>query len=144
VGKKNLPPDKVTVARPEDLLGKKNFHKFGVGDLTFFVAWCILYGMNRDDPLVTENINELCGLLAKINDADTMRRVFRDMFTPSEIADFAARWLLVKELAAKTRQRIIATQYNLSLCKITRGAKELKKEDSAFRLLLDMLKKEKN
>ena len=35
----------------------------------------------------------------------------------------------------------IAKEFKMSLCKITRGSKELKKEDSAFRKILDMVKK---
>jgi TrpR family trp operon transcriptional repressor len=36
-------------------------------------------------------------------------------------------------------QRKIAEELGLSLCKITRGSRELKKEGSAFRVLLDRL-----
>jgi TrpR family trp operon transcriptional repressor len=99
--------------------------------------------MNTNDPLVAENINELCGILSKIDNVETMKRFFRDMFTPAENADFAARWALVKELDGKMTQRNIAKQYGLSLCKITRGARQLKDPDSAFHVLLEMHKKGK-
>ena len=51
--------------------------------------------------------------------------------------DFAKRWLLVREIDKGTTQRDIAKKFHISLCKITRGSRELKKEDSAFRKLLD-------
>ncbi len=45
----------------------------------------------------------------------------------------AKRWALVKELSHGTAQRRIAEDLGLSLCKITRGSRELKKEGSAFK-----------
>ena len=62
------------------------------------------------------------------------------LFTPAECADFADRWILVKEIDKGTTQREIAKQFNMSLCKITRGSKELNKKDSAFRTVLDKYK----
>jgi len=38
-------------------------------------------------------------------------------------------------------QRKIAEELGLSLCKITRGSRELKKEGSAFKALLERLEK---
>jgi TrpR family trp operon transcriptional repressor len=52
--------------------------------------------------------------------------------------DFAKRWLLVQEIDKGTIQRDIAKKFHISLCKITRGSKELKKDSSAFRKLLDL------
>ena len=54
--------------------------------------------------------------------------------------DIANRWLLVKEIDAGTTQREIANKFSMSLCKITRGSRELNKEDSAFRKMLELLK----
>jgi TrpR family trp operon transcriptional repressor len=61
---------------------------------------------------------------------------FRDILTPAETADIAARWALVKALDKKIPQREIAKTLGLSLCKITRGSRELKKENSAFKRML--------
>jgi TrpR family trp operon transcriptional repressor len=46
---------------------------------------------------------------------------------------------LVKALNAGTSQREIAKNLEVSLCKITRGSRELKKPGSAFRRILDTL-----
>lgn len=86
-----------------------------------------------------ETFHELCGLISKINDEKFIYDFFNCLFTPAERQDFAARWLLVKEISKGTTQREIASKFNMSLCKITRGSRELAKPDSAFRKMLDKL-----
>lgn len=87
-------------------------------------------------------IKEICTLLAGISDEKLIYDFFGCLFTSAELKDFANRWHLVKELDAGTTQREIAKKYNMSLCNITRGSKELKKEDSAFRRVLEILNKD--
>lgn len=89
---------------------------------------------------VNETIKELCSLIKKSNDEVFLYDFFTCLFTKPELKDIANRWLLVKEIDEGTTQREIAKKYNLSLCKITRGSKELNKTDSAFRKMLEMLK----
>ena len=79
----------------------------------------------------------MCKRLSKNSDADFIYEFFGCLFTPAEMNDFAKRWLLVREIDKGTTQRDIAKKFHISLCKITRGSRELKKEDSAFRKLLD-------
>jgi TrpR family trp operon transcriptional repressor len=95
--------------------------------------------MNNDDPRVEENFGELSRLLAHSNDPDLIAAFLRCILTPAETADIAARWALVKALKDKVPQREIAKDLGISLCKITRGSRELKKTGSAFRRMLDML-----
>ncbi len=87
-------------------------------------------------------IKEICSVLSKIDDAVLIEDFFKCLFTEAELKDFSNRWHLVKELDAGTTQREIARKYGMSLCNITRGSKEMKKEDSAFRRILEILKKE--
>ncbi|MBP5697409.1 MAG: transcriptional regulator [Treponema sp.] len=87
----------------------------------------------------TDAIEEICSLLAKIDDKNLIMEFFECLFTKSELKDFSNRWHLVKELDAGTTQREIAKKYNMSLCNITRGSRELKKENSAFRKVLTIL-----
>ena len=82
-------------------------------------------------------LKEMCNLLSKNNDSSFIYEFFGCLFTPAELNDFAKRWLLVREIDKGTTQREIAKKFQISLCKITRGSRELKKEDSAFRKLLD-------
>ncbi|AEF83947.1 conserved domain protein [Treponema primitia ZAS-2] len=97
--------------------------------------------MNIDDPRVAENLGELSRTLADAGDPELIESFLRCLLTPGETADIAARWALVKALDRGMPQREIAKNLGLSLCKITRGSRELKKEKSAFRRFLGMVKK---
>jgi TrpR family trp operon transcriptional repressor len=78
------------------------------------------------------NIDELSVVFARTGDEHQIAAYFRALFTPKELAALATRWALVKALREKAPQREIAKNLGVSLCKITRGSRELKKEDSAF------------
>ena len=56
-----------------------------------------------------------------------VEQFLRELLTPGELHDLALRWELVELLAAGVPQRQIAARLGVSLCKITRGAKILKK-----------------
>lgn len=86
-------------------------------------------------------IKEICGILSHIEDSSLIEDFFNCLFTAAELKDFSNRWHLVKELDAGTTQREIARKYGMSLCNITRGSKEMKKDDSAFKKVLEILKK---
>lgn len=90
-----------------------------------------------DEKLQQEGLAEVCALLADTDDAQLIQDFFCCLFTPSELQDMVKRWLLVKEIDRGTTQREIARIFGMSLCKITRGSKELKKEGSAFRAMLE-------
>ncbi|GHT92057.1 hypothetical protein FACS1894140_3550 [Spirochaetia bacterium] len=96
--------------------------------------------MKLDDPRVAENLGELARTLAKTGDSALIESFLRCLLTPAETADIAARWALVKALDSRIPQREIAKNLGLSLCKITRGSRELKKPDSAFRRVLGILR----
>jgi TrpR family trp operon transcriptional repressor len=96
--------------------------------------------MNIDDPAVEENLSEMARTLAKTSDGALIESFLRCLLTPAETADIAARWALVKALDQKTPQREIAKKLGLSLCKITRGSRELKKPGSAFEKMLSLLR----
>jgi TrpR family trp operon transcriptional repressor len=96
--------------------------------------------MTIDDPRVAKNLAEMAHTLAGIRDEGLIESFLRCLLTPAETADIAARWALVKALGEKTPQREIAKNLGLSLCKITRGSRELKKPGSAFQRILEILK----
>jgi TrpR family trp operon transcriptional repressor len=96
--------------------------------------------MTIDDPRVRENLTELARTLAKTGDHKLIESFLRCLLTPAETADIAARWALVKALDKKIPQREIAKNLGVSLCKITRGSRELKKPGSAFQRILEILK----
>ncbi len=84
------------------------------------------------DKEIENGLQELYTILADSNDSNLIKDFLECLLTPSERKDVSARWLLVKEIHKGTSQRDIAKKFNMSLCKITRGSKELKKPDSAF------------
>ena len=88
--------------------------------------------MTTDDPRVKENLEELARALSTSNDNALIEDFLRCLLTQAEIADIAGRWALVKALRKNIPQREIAKDLGVSLCKITRGSRELKKKDSAF------------
>ena len=92
--------------------------------------------MKIDDPAVEENLSELAAALAKTQDPFLIKNFLCRLLTPAETADIAARWALVKALEQKIPQREIAKTLGLSLCKITRGSKEMKNPDQAFQKML--------
>jgi len=98
--------------------------------------------MSRNPELMRESIAEMAKALEGA-DAALIEDFFYSLFTSAEADEMAKRWALVKELARGTPQRKIAEQFNLSLCKITRGSRELKKPGSPFRRLLDRLSETK-
>jgi TrpR family trp operon transcriptional repressor len=99
--------------------------------------------MKIEDPRVPENFGELARLLAEIRDPELIAAFLRCLLTPAETADIAARWALVKALEKKVPQREIARDLGLSLCKITRGSRELKKPGSGFSRALALFNREK-
>ena len=88
--------------------------------------------MTFDDPRVDKNLAELSLALSRVSDSGLIEDFLRCLLTNAEIADIAGRWALVKALREKKAQREISRELGISLCKITRGSRELKKPNSAF------------
>ena len=101
--------------------------------------------MDEKNALTDEHkasLQQIFSVLSKSDDPDFIANFFQCLFTPSELKDMATRWLLVQKLDAGISQRQISRELHISLCRITRGSKELKKDSSAFRQLLDKIKNE--
>jgi len=96
--------------------------------------------MPRNPELMRHNIAEMARALEGA-DAALIEEFLYSLFTPAEADEMAKRWALVKELSTGMPQRKIAEELGLSLCKITRGSRELKKQGSAFKALLERLEK---
>ncbi len=97
----------------------------------------------ENDQLVEDTVREICRILTS-TDENFAFDFLECLFTPAERKDMANRWLLVKELDKGTTQREIAKKFGMSLCKITRGSRELHKQDSAFRRMLNILEETQN
>lgn len=83
-----------------------------------------------------DNLEELLEIFTKEKDKKQIRKLFEELLTPAELADISKRWYIMKELYRGKAQRKIAKEMEVSLCKITRGARILKKDDSKFRAIL--------
>ena len=82
-------------------------------------------------------LREMSTALAYTGDPELIEDFFYSILTPSERDTIAARWELVKLIDQGVSQRKISDMLGLSLCKITRGSKELKKENSAFAKMIE-------
>lgn len=82
-------------------------------------------------------IREIASVLARLDDAALVEDFLVSILTPREVSEVARRWELVKLLRQGMSQRTVARRLGMSLCKITRGSRELKKRNSAFKRVLD-------
>lgn len=85
-------------------------------------------------------LSELSAALAQTNDPALVRDFLASILTAYEVREVATRWALVRLIDGGMSQRNISRTLGLSLCKITRGSKELKKRNSAFRRMVDAYK----
>jgi len=88
--------------------------------------------------LLEGSFAELSTVLASTGDKELVKAFLTSLLTPSERLDIAARWELVNRINLGETQRRVAQELGVSLCKITRGSKELKKTDSAFKAMLQL------
>lgn len=84
-----------------------------------------------------ETYHDLLRVFTEITDPAKMETFCREIFSPKELKDLALRWQLLKELHEGHPQRQIAARYRISLCKITRGSKILKRKNSVTKKILD-------
>ena len=85
-------------------------------------------------------INEIARVLSETDDKDLIEDFLKSILTEKEINEISSRWELVKLLYEGLSQRKISDKLGVSLCKITRGSKELKKEPSPFRQMIEKYK----
>lgn len=85
-----------------------------------------------------EALEELSVALSKLDDKELIEEFLRCILTESEVNGVTSRWTLVRRIKDGHTQRAIASDLGLSLCKITRGSKELKKENSAFKKVIEI------
>jgi len=92
--------------------------------------------MNDPSGLVEVNFTEMARTIAAADDPVLIEEFLYSLLTKAEADEIAKRWALVKRIAEGIPQRTIASELGLSLCKITRGSRELKKPDSPFKRML--------
>lgn len=79
-------------------------------------------------------LNELCDIFKKIRSRSEALALLKDILTPRELASVVERWQIVKCLIKGMPHRKISKLLNVSIDKVTRGAKALKYNHGGFRM----------
>lgn len=80
-----------------------------------------------------DRIGDIAKVLAGLREARKVEHLLRELLTKSEAEKLSLRWDIVRFLSEGRSQRAIARQLGVSLCNITRGARQLKRRGSAVR-----------
>ena len=92
-----------------------------------------------------ESLDEIAGVFAETSHPAEARDLLLALLTPCERARLCLRWRLVRLLADGVPQREIARRLGVSLCKITRGSRELQRGPLLFRKIVEKhMTREKN
>lgn len=83
-----------------------------------------------------DRIADIARVLATARTPAVVEKLLRELLTPGEVQRLSLRWEIVRLLAAGRSQRTIARRLGVSLCNITRGARELKQDESMLRRVL--------
>lgn len=76
-----------------------------------------------------ENIEQISKIISKMNEVE-VNGFLSELLTDSELSVLSKRWRILNMLSQGATQREIAKELQVSLCKVTRGAKIIKKQDA--------------
>ena len=77
-----------------------------------------------------KDIKNLSKLVKKINTTAEIEAFLKELLTESELETLSKRWRILEMLKEGRTQREIAKDLQVSLCKVTRGAKIMKNKNS--------------
>ena len=80
--------------------------------------------------------DKIVDVFCRISDPVEMNRFLGEILTEAERHDLSLRWKLMEMIEGGMSQREVAAKLGISLCKITRGSRVLKKHGSACRALI--------
>ena len=83
-------------------------------------------------------LKEISKLVKNIYTEAEIEAFFKELLTESEIETLSKRWRILEMLNQGFTQREIAKELQVSLCKVTRGAKIMKDEKSILAKYLKM------
>ncbi len=83
-----------------------------------------------------DNIKKISKIIKNLKCENEIFQFLNEILTPSELKTLSKRWRILDMLNYKKTQREIAKELNVSLCKVTRGAKILKNNDSIIKKCL--------
>ena len=87
-----------------------------------------------------KEIKAISNLVKNFNTEAEISAFFKELLTESELKTLSKRWRILEMLRDGRTQRDISRELQVSLCKVTRGAKILKDKNS---ILANYLVKEK-
>ena len=79
-----------------------------------------------------DNILEIAGKIKALKSDKEIYNFLLEILTESEVETLSKRWRILKMLKEGKTQREISKELNVSLCKVTRGAKILKDKQSVI------------
>ena len=89
---------------------------------------------------MNEALARFAAAAASVTDRAEMETFLAELLTPNELHDLVLRWELLELLEQGVSQRQVAAALGISLCKITRGAKVLKRAGSVSARVLKHMK----
>ena len=88
-------------------------------------------------PWLTDEIEELSGVLASMRSVEETERFLRDLCTRSELDAMAHRWEVARLLEEGLPYLEVARRAHASTTTVTRVAQWLKRGEGGYRLALD-------
>ena len=79
-----------------------------------------------------KNISEIAEKIKSLKTNKEVCNFLLEILTESEVETLSKRWQILKLIKAGKTQREIAKELNVSLCKVTRGSKILKDQNSVI------------
>ena len=80
---------------------------------------------------------KIAKILSELDNEQEVYSFLNELFTEGELSDLSKRWCILELLKKGYTQRAISNELNVSLCKITRGAKIIKNKNSVTTRYLD-------
>ena len=77
-----------------------------------------------------KQIEEITKIINNLKSSKEIHQFFSEIFTQNELETVSKRWRILNMLKNGATQRNIANELNVSLCKVTRGAKILKNKNA--------------
>ena len=87
--------------------------------------------------IILKDINEIANVLTTLEAQDGFK-FLQEILSPSEIETLSKRWRILEMLKEGCTQREIAKDLQVSLCKVTRGAKIMKDKNSILAKYLSL------
>lgn len=82
-------------------------------------------------------MEKIASVIYRLESEEEVAEFLCQILTPNEQRMISRRWELVRLLGEGLPQRDVAARLGMSLCNVTRGAKELKKPHSIFKRILE-------